>query len=83
MKPRVRRPGSSAVVTASAARRRISRSGDWSRLSATSSETSSPSPSSTASAAVSSPNRRPQALRLEIAFSASTFSSGSESRWGR
>ena len=80
----MRRPGSSAAVTASAVVRRTSRSGDTSLLSATSSATpSSASGSSTRIALVSSENRRVQASLPVSAFSVMSFSSGSERRWGR
>jgi hypothetical protein len=84
MKARVRSPGASAVVTASAVVRRSSRSGDARRDSATSSATgSSASGSSTRIALVSSLNSRLQASRPVWAFSVRTFSSYSVSRWGR
>ena len=84
MKARVRSPGSSAAVTASAVVRRTSRSGDSSRLSATSSSTGSSSPGvSTSIALVCSLNSRDHASRPLTAFSVMIFSSGSESRCGR
>ena len=60
MKARVRRPGSSAAVTAAAASRRVSSSGDWRRASPISSEVASPS-RSTVIAEVCSLNRRDHA----------------------
>jgi hypothetical protein len=78
MNARVRRPGASAAVIASAVERRTSRSGDMSRESATSSGWPS-----TLTCAISSANRRDQAALPVCAFSAMSFSSGSESRCGR
>ncbi|CAB4947056.1 unannotated protein [freshwater metagenome] len=85
MNARVRRPGSSAFVTASATALRVARSGLVSCESATSSGTvrASPSPGrSTSMTDVSSSNRRSHAPRLEEDFSARMRSSGSESRCG-
>ena len=84
MNARVRRPGSSATVTASAVVRRTSRSGDMRFDSALSSVTGSGAESrSTVTAEMCSLNRRAQADAPEMDFSLRIFSSGSESRCGR
>ncbi len=91
MKARVRSPGSSPSVIASAAPRRTSLSDDWSFESATSSDTSPRSSSlscasraaRTVIAEVTSENRRVHAPRPVTDFSAESRSSGSLRRWAR
>ena len=82
MNARVRSPGASPAVTASAATRRTSRSG-WDSRASPASSFIGPSGWGTSMAEVSSPNSRDQALRPLTAFSVTIRSSGSESRWGR
>ena len=69
-------------MTASATVRRSSRSGDCSRLSATSSGLLARRRDRRGRADICSPNSRLQARSTAIAFSARIFSSGSESRCG-
>ena len=82
MKARVRSPGASAAVTASADVLRTSREGSCSRDRASSSVAGSPS-SSTSREEVSSPKSRVQAVHPVTAFSVRIRSSGSDRRCSR